>query len=250
MKLTTSFGEYAEFWDVKVAKGIKSTQLSIKGIFDLLGNPAKKSIYEIACGNGVLARLLAEKGAKIVWASDVAKEMIFIAQNKYEANGIKYLVREATNFKRIPRNFFDAVIIHQGIFYVKNVEALIKGVSKLLKPRGVLIFTIQHPLFPEARKAMSQTSGAAKSLADLLQIQEQYLTTYNKVVSKDWDNHKVTYLSYKRPVSYYINLCGKYGLLVEAIQELKSQTKNKGKVFKSNIPSMIVVKAVKAKLPS
>ena len=72
---------------------------------------------------------------------------------------------------------------------------------------------------------MNETTAMGDNLDDLIEMQEKYLKTYSKVVNKDWGNRKVSYLIYKRPVSFYVNLCGKYGLYVEAMIEPKSETK-------------------------
>src|SRR3989344_5958061 len=106
--MKTSFGKFAELWDRKVGEdGGVSEQLSIKSALKLIGGIKNKKIYDIACGNGFLVRMLEKRGAKEIWASDVAPEMIALAKNKYKINKIKYLAREATNFTNIPNNYFD-----------------------------------------------------------------------------------------------------------------------------------------------
>ncbi len=198
-------------------------------MFSLLGNLKGKCIYDIACGNGVIARKLSKKGAKEVWASDISPELITIATTKYPKEDVRYLVRDATDFGGIPKIYFDAVVIHQGMFFIQNVELLICNIAQALKPGGVFVFTLLHPLYPDACKAMGDD-------VDVLAMNKKYLRIYSKVANKKWNNVSVSYLVTKRPLSFYVNLCGKYGLTIDAIHEPKSQ--------KTPIPSSIIMRAV------
>src|SRR5690606_35515472 len=115
-------------------------------LFDLIGNPAGLVIYDIACGNGYISRKLVREGAQEVFASDISGELIKIAKEKYPEEGIKYFTKEAEDFSGIPKNHFDLVIIHMAIWYVKDVDAFLKNVYKILKPKGRFIFSIDHPM--------------------------------------------------------------------------------------------------------
>ncbi len=244
MKVTTSFGKFAALWDKQIGDDGGSGKVTADAIRKIIGPVKNKTIYELACGNGYLSRQFVRLGAKKVFASDVAKEMIDIASHKYPADKINYLVREATNFSGIPKSYFDIVVIEHGIFYIKDIEKLLQGIKTSLKPGGVFVFSILHPLFPEGRKALGHTHAMGEDL-DTKKIHEQYLKNYSKIVSKNWGDQTVHYRTYKRPLSYYINLCGKAGLLTQEIIEIPSQSKVKGKIKKSTIPSAMVIKVVK-----
>jgi len=109
--ISTSFGKFAAQWDAVATEDTKMKLPTVSVVFSLLGTTKKKIIYEIACGNGFFARTLVEKGAKEVWASDIAPELIDIAKTKYPPEGISYLVREGSDFSGIPKSYFDAVIL-------------------------------------------------------------------------------------------------------------------------------------------
>ena len=140
-KISSSFDHIADEWDKKIGDGEKGDRKNtIKAVFELLGNAKNKRVYDIACGNGFLARKLFKQGAKEVWASDASPRLITIAKDKYSFKNIHYSVREAADFTRIPKSFFDAVVVHQGIFYIKDIDALVRGIKKILKPGGSFIF--------------------------------------------------------------------------------------------------------------
>jgi predicted methyltransferase len=68
-KVNTSFGKFAEVWDAKTGdKGTSSNPLTLKALLAGVGSVRGKNIYEIATGNGFLARNFIRSGAKEVWA--------------------------------------------------------------------------------------------------------------------------------------------------------------------------------------
>lgn len=248
-KVNTSFGRAAIGWDKTNGNvGNWRSNPALLDLLKLLGNLKGKRVYDIACGNGLLSRKMITLGAKEVWASDIAPEMIEIAQNNYNAQGIKYLVREASDFRKIPKNYFDGIAIHQGIFYIYDLDLLFKGIQKVLKPGGSVVFTMLHPLFPLAREDMGATTAMGHNFVGLKTFYN-YLKPHTKLIKKTWPVGKktvsVSYYSYSRPLESYINSLGKNGLYVSEIKELQGRTIVDGKRIQTNIPSVIVVKAIK-----
>lgn len=231
----TSFGKFAANWDIMANGDSKAKSPTIGAVFSLLGALKGRILYDVACGNGILARQMVERGTREVWASDVSSELIEMARSKYDATGITYLVKEATNMRGIPRSYFDAVIVHQGMFYIKDIDTLLKGVAKILKPGGMMVFTLLHPLFPDAYSAMGD-------VVDVPTAQKKYLTVYSKMVHKEWDEVDVSYLTYRRPLNFYINLCGKHGLYLDKIEEPRAQSVRNGKRRTSDIPASIILR--------
>jgi ubiquinone/menaquinone biosynthesis C-methylase UbiE len=251
-KVNTSFDKSAQFWDSKI--GVDgSKMLAVRNampiVFGMLGKFKGKRAYDIACGNGFLSRRLVAAGAKEVWASDISSELVNIAQAKYSSDKIKYLVREATDFTKIPKAYFDAVVINQGIFYIHDLDSLFAGIYKVLKPGGLVIFNMGHPLFFIARQDMG-LYNSDQPARELLGSYRKYLKSYTHRILKKWNVNgssvNVDYYMYKRPLEEYINALGRNNLLVSEIAEPKTRASDiSGKAVKSEIPSEIIVKAVK-----
>jgi ubiquinone/menaquinone biosynthesis C-methylase UbiE len=88
MKASTSFDSFAEVWDRRVRNAGHYTHQHtiLPALFALVGNVRGRTVYDVACGNGFLARKLISKGAKEVWASDISPRLIEIATTKYSQN--------------------------------------------------------------------------------------------------------------------------------------------------------------------
>lgn len=250
----TSFEHLAQLWDTKVGDTLArkplsgksgSMKVSVDAVLGMIPAFKGKRFYEIACGNGFLSRYFIERGAQSVYASDASKKLIHLAKTKYPLSGISYSVRSATDFTGLPKNYFDAVIIHQGIFYIDDLDALMKGVHHILKKGGALIFTLTHPLYSIARADMGEISDSK----DVVGVFKKYVKNHLVKVERDWDvgdsQEKVVYWQYRRPLSTYINACGKHHLLIAAIAEPETRMRSGGKTKRSTIPSSLIVKAIK-----
>lgn len=139
----------AQFWDSKMGEGndfhktlIEPTQLS------LLDVKQGDKILDIACGNGQFTRKLASMGA-FVTAIDFSEKFIEIAKSKGCSN-IDYRIIDTTNedeLKQLYGNFYDSVVCTMAIMDMENIDTLINNLPNILKPKGIIVFSILHPCF-------------------------------------------------------------------------------------------------------
>lgn len=238
----TSFERFAEQYDSEMGDtGDYNHQHTIDPpLFDLVGNPKGLTIYDIACGNGYIARRLKRESAKEIWASDISESLIKLATTKYPNLGIKFFTREAEDFLDIPANYFDLVIIHMAIWYVDDVDTFLANVYKILKPNGRFIFSIDHPMKWSLYKAIDAVSQEETEKENEKYLEARKVKTFNNWLKKQ-DDLSV----YFRPTGYYINLCGKNNLFIKSIREPKSDMMRQGKHYESGIPMKMVIETVK-----
>ncbi len=217
-------------------------------IYKIIGNPKGKRIYDIGCGNGYMARNLAKKGVHVV-ASDISKALIGIAQEKSEGLNIEYSVRDGVDFHGLGAKKFDAVIMNMVINYIKDIEALFRGISRILKPNGIVVFATNHFLRP-AYPYSEWVKGTVQGKERLFIKTTGYLKDIRVAVSSGWD--KKTKLSLiNRSLNAYVNAMAKYGLFVHAVYEPESKgfaTQFSKPLQKSHhIPTYIIVGATKVR---
>lgn len=240
----TSFERFAQQYDEEMGNtGDYNHQHTIDPpLFDLIGSPKGLVIYDIACGNGYIARKLEQEGAKEIWASDISNSLIKLATTKYPDLGIKFFAQEAENFSNIPEDHFDLIIIHMAIWYVNDVDVFLSKVYKKLKSNGRFIFSMDHPMKWSLYKTIDAVSQEEAEKENEKYLEDRKVKTFNNWLKKQND------LSvYFRPMGYYINLCGKNNLFVKAIREPKSIMIRQGKHYESGIPMKMVVETIKSK---
>lgn len=207
-------------------------------LLDLVGDVNGLVIYDLACGNGYMARRFVKEGAKEVWASDISERLIDFAKNKYNASGIKYFVRSADDFTDIPENHFDLITMHMALFYIEDLGKLFQNIHTSLKTDGRFVFTYDHPLRLLAYKVMGID-------VDLETEYEEYLNEGLKKNFNNWTKKQDDLWIYRRPLGSIINALGRNKLLVKAMTEPKTKTMYMDKQFESAIPFKMGFEAVK-----
>ena len=113
-------------------------------------------VLDLGCGEGYVARLLAQAGAASVFGIDISSEMVERA-HQAAASGAPcpmiFKVGNATNFQDFPREHYDRVIAVFMLSYLSRADmtAVFRSVRSRLAPGGRFIFTVPHPFLPYIR---------------------------------------------------------------------------------------------------
>jgi 2-polyprenyl-3-methyl-5-hydroxy-6-metoxy-1,4-benzoquinol methylase len=145
----------AEAWDKKIGGGGGWQSTIIAPMVEqMLGIQPGETVLDIACGNGIFSRRLAELGAHVV-ASDFSPKLIELARQRTIENmdQIEYHVVDATDENQLmnlagqAERRFDAAVCNNAIMDMPAIEPLFRAVAKLLKPGGRFVFSVMHPCF-------------------------------------------------------------------------------------------------------
>lgn len=107
----------------------------------LLGNVKGKKILDFGCGTGIYAKVLTKKGA-IVKGFDISPKMLEIAKKENPNLDLK----RASGYKIPFKEKFDIVLASLVIGYLENWKKVFKQVSKVLKKKGIFVFSIGNPV--------------------------------------------------------------------------------------------------------
>ncbi len=86
------------------------------------------SVLDIGCGNGSLAFDIAKKASKVV-AIDINKKNIAAAKKRYNANNIRYIVADATNYSF--NESFDFIVLSNVLEHLANRVEFLRKIKKL-----------------------------------------------------------------------------------------------------------------------
>jgi 2-polyprenyl-3-methyl-5-hydroxy-6-metoxy-1,4-benzoquinol methylase len=142
----------AAFWDERMGEGNAFHRLLLARAIERLLEPRSgMRVLEAACGNGNLARRLADLGAEVV-AFDFAAAMVERARERSTAyqGRIEYCVVDATDeaaLATLGPAPFDALVCNMALMDMAAIEPLIAAGRRLLSEGGAFVFSVCHPCF-------------------------------------------------------------------------------------------------------
>ncbi len=118
-------------------------------LIDLMGEVEGKTVLDLACGVGHLARKLAEltgENVKITCV-DASENMIKIARKRSEqySDCIDFQVADASDMTQLQQRYFDIAVCNMALMDIKEYGGAIQEVARVLKPKGVFC-TVRQPL--------------------------------------------------------------------------------------------------------
>ncbi len=143
----------AQFWDELHGErgNFFHRRLIEPTVLQLLELRPDETVLDIGCGNGALARRLAEQGARVV-AFDFSAELIRLAKARTDADSLKveYHVIDATDevaMLGLGSGCFDAITCTMTLMDIPTIDPLFRTAARLLRAGGRFVFSTQHPAF-------------------------------------------------------------------------------------------------------
>ncbi|OGP53294.1 MAG: 16S rRNA (cytosine(1402)-N(4))-methyltransferase [Deltaproteobacteria bacterium RBG_13_52_11] len=192
-------------------------------IIDLLGAVEGKAVLDMACGEGHFSRKLAEmvKGNIQITGVDASETLIEIAKrrNKDFANCITFQVGDASRMDQIPSHAYDIVICNMALMFIKQYEDALREVARVLKPRGIFVFSLLHPCFltPGSDWIMDDAHSSGKGKRIGWKTDNYHLRLASRDVMFVCDTHETYYFC--RTLEDYFRALRKQGLLVTDLRE-------------------------------
>jgi len=153
-----AWNQNAAFWDSRMGEGNDFVELLVWPATErLLEIVPGERVLDIACGNGLSSRRLAALDADVV-AFDFAEEMISHARKRTRehAERIEYLVLDATDedaLLALGEGRFDAAICNMALFDMAEIDPLMRGLARVIRPGGRFVFSVLHPCFNSVHMA-------------------------------------------------------------------------------------------------
>lgn len=181
-------------------------------------------ILDIACGNGLTTRRLAELGAQVT-AFDFSANLIEKAKARlanYQSQ-ITFHVIDATNEEQLlslGEGKFDSALSNMALFDMANIETLFQVLPKLLKPNGIFVFSITHPAFNNASTVhvVEEVNDDGEMKVTYAIKISQYITSSHKR-GLALRNQPKPQVYFDRPLQYYLNLGFQNGFVLDGFEE-------------------------------
>ncbi|KAK8039346.1 hypothetical protein PG993_007757 [Apiospora rasikravindrae] len=241
----SSWEANAAYWDATVGQeGNKYWKVLQRPTLERLiprgerpnGGDISKAL-ELATGNGLGARWLASAeggGFASVLATDGSAEMLKHAQRRQsdEAAAAKTAYRQvdvtdAAAFDELlvgePDGIgFDVVLLNMAIMDIADLNPLAKALPKLLKPDGVFVATMLHPVFFTSGFARSielkDRNGLDKPEITRAKVIREYLNVPPSHAVAQWGQPTLQ-ITFHRPIHELFTTFFREGLVMDAVEE-------------------------------
>lgn len=191
-------------------------------------------VLEIACGNEVFTRRMAQLGVHVV-ATDFSEQLLALAQKRSTefADRIAYRLADATDEAQLlalGERRFDAAVCNMAMMDMATIDPLMSALSRLLKTDGRFVFSIMHPCF---------NSGSTFSLeeedreGDIIEVYSVKISKYlNLSPQKGLGiiGQPTPHYYFYRPLHVLFNTCFRVGFVIDALEEpaLRPEDQDKG----------------------
>ncbi len=208
----------------------------------LKGEIKKKKVLDLGCGSGLSSKKLLSLGAKKVKGIDLSDELIKIARK--ENPKIKFYVGDAqkTPFKN---SEFDIVASSLMPHYLKDLTKLFIEVSRILKKKGLFVFSMHHPLREVSEKLKINGKESDKNI-----LLKPYFHNKRYKFTIYTSKGGIKLIAYHHTFETIFNSLNKAGFVVEDLSEptpsKRAEKLNKKSYRESHRrPSFLIIKARK-----
>ncbi|MHB1430932.1 MAG: class I SAM-dependent methyltransferase [Streptosporangiaceae bacterium] len=134
---------FARYQQMRQASAGLNEDLEQPAMARLLPDVRGLTVLDLGCGDGALARKLAQAGARRVLGVDASERMLALATSS-PCPRVTYLHADLEALHRPPQSA-DLVVSSLALHYVRGYRALAGRIASWLRPGGHLVFSIEHP---------------------------------------------------------------------------------------------------------
>jgi ubiquinone/menaquinone biosynthesis C-methylase UbiE len=212
-----AYDEIADWYDDAVRSGPLAPfhDWVIPIVLDLAKEVKGLRVCDLACGQGIVTRRLAERGAWVVGV-DLSERLLDIAWRYERENpqGINYVRGDAQALDAVADETFDGVVCNTALMDIPDLAAALRTVSRILRSSGWFVFSVVHPIF--------QTPGSPRWIReeDVIvgtEIRNYFAEGYWRRDNLDGVRGRVG--AYHRTFSTYFNALVQSGLTIEHCSE-------------------------------
>lgn len=246
----TDWDDVAEWYDHLVGQGGSDyhQEVVLPGILRLLGVGPHEHVLDVACGQGVLCRMLHGKGARVTGV-DAAGQLIELAKERSDP-GIEYHVMDARDLSALPAERFQAAACVLAIQNIQPLPPVFEGVARVLGPRGRFAMVMMHPCFrgPHA----TAWDWDAQRKIQYRRVDRYLLPRKEPIKTHPGSAPGVHTWTFHRPLQAYVKALRAAGLVVDALEEWPSHRESTSgpraaaeNEARKEIPLFLAIRALK-----
>lgn len=252
----TDWQPVADWYDEHVGDlgGEYHQQVVLPGVLRLLGQGDAgvmgQRILDVACGQGVLCRLIKERGAQPVGV-DASAALVNAARER--SGEIDYHIADARQLATqtwLTLGSFDAAACILAAQNINPLRPLFESAAAALRVNGRFIIVVTHPAFRGPKETHWGWDDAAK--VQYRRVDRYLLPRKAPIVAHPGQVDSTYTWTFHRPIEAYVKALRQAGLLVDALEEWPSHKSSQpgGRAAAENqarkeIPLFLAIRAVK-----
>lgn len=157
MKLENQWSEYADTFS-----SFDEYNHFLADLSDLLGIVEGKDILDLGCSNGLMCRLLADKGGRMTGV-DISEHAINTARTLSSGQGqdISYGVVDANDLSSFQDAAFNVVLAVNSLCSFgsdrNSMRNIVEEIYRVLAPGGTLVAVLPHPAFEHHQNCVTRS---------------------------------------------------------------------------------------------
>lgn len=145
-KIVLAYEEMAEKYNALIDHKPHNAYYDRPNTLSLFHEVENKAILDAACGPGKYAQILSSQGANVT-GFDISGNMVKLAKARNK-HSVEFYVHDLSEpLTMLKDESFDYVLCALALHYVKDWNLTIKEFYRVLKPKGILILSMEHPFF-------------------------------------------------------------------------------------------------------
>ena len=185
--------EYAEYISDQYGEDISFIRhLLVPRLLAYAGDVAGRRVLDAGCGEGHIARMLAQRGAEVT-ATDLAPRLLTIAQERDPGTSTTYLAHDLSRPLPQYREFFDLVVSNLVLPDMDDYRGYITTLGAVLKPGGRAVLSLLNPyraVFDKRVKNYFESGRGTREYGGMAKLGvracyyhrtlEEYITTFRE----------------------------------------------------------------------
>lgn len=172
--------------------------------------PPGRATLEIGCGEGRIARELADLGHSVT-ALEITPTLLGAAR---DARSARHYVRGDAEHLPFATDAFDQVVAYNMLMDVADMPAAVAEIGRVLRPGGAATISIVHPFVDRGRFVDARDGDGDALVVDVPYLGRRHFTT-----TEERDGLAMPFAGWSRPLSDYVAAVRDAGLAVADLAE-------------------------------
>ena len=152
-------------WRAGAERAEAPDALVLQRLLECVGDVSGQTVLDAGCGEGLVSRILAGRGAKVT-AIDVSARLVDIARSRRGAEAIDYHVRDLSRPLAAYQAHFDLAVAHQVLSDVPDYRGFIATLAAVTRPGRRAVLSVNNPYSAVIREKVESyfDNGASVTL--------------------------------------------------------------------------------------